>query len=656
MKHNDPVQHRIIYLFTSYYISSAVKKLSLLYFEFSIVLAVFMQAGYCGNYSDSTGSKTYFLDSAGGVDSLSGLSQDEAWKSLDRANQVTYKPGDRILFKRGGTWDGIFEPKGSGAQDKPIVISAYGTGEKPVIDARGTISDGQEFSSTLRLFNQEYWEIKNIHIRNYAPGEEISPQLKYGILVEGRDIGTLHGFTFRGLEISDVNGSLDQRENGGLCMLISRSDNADDRIPSNFDGILVDSCYFYNTSRSGFFTVSEWKTRDLLSRFGEKTVAGSVNEWYPSFNIIVRNCSFDEIGGNGLVIRVAESPLVEHNYFYKCGVLTTGNASYPYNCNNALWQFNEACYTDYEEGDVDASGFDSDYFCKNTIIQYNYSHDNEWGSVLICNNGTLSRAFNDGTIVRYNVFQNDGHHSIRVSGTTSNTYVYNNLIYVGEGLSSVDILWHKSWGGFPDKTNYFNNIIYNNAPGSNYRFGSSTNNVFSNNLFYGLPASNEPADPKKITSDPLLVAPGGGQSGFQSLEGYKLQHGSPAIDAGKSLVQGELRDFFGNQVPCGNGVDIGVHESQEVTVLRTVDDQPVEVTLSPNPATNLTILNIYGNYIGSIGLSCIDSSGIVLSTESFSKNGIMISRVFNLEQYATGTYFLKIVSDRSVQTLKLIKL
>jgi hypothetical protein len=633
-----------------------MKRLFFSSFTLIVVLSVFVQVGFCSNHLYSSEGNTYFLDSAEGNDSLSGLSPNEAWRSLEKANQVIYKPGDSILFKCGGNWTGIFEPGGSGTESVSIVVSAYGSGKKPVINAEGLICQAEEYSASIKLYNQEYWVFRDIHVRNNGPSEEANSLVKYGILIEGRDIGTLHGFSFKGLEISDVNGTLDSRENGGLCMLISRSVNTADRIPSNFDGVLVDSCVFHNTSRSGFFTVSEWKTRDLQSHFGEKTVNGSINEWYPSFNIIVRNSAFEEIGGNGIVIRVAESPLVEHNYFYRCSNLTTGNASYPYNCDNALWQYNEACFTAYEAGDPDASGFDSDYFCKNTIIQYNYSHDNEWGGLLITNNGNISRAFNDGTIVRYNVFQNDNHHSIRVSGTTTNTFIYNNLIYIGEEYSNIDILWHKSWGGFPDKTYYYNNIIYNKAPNSNYEFGGSTNNVFSNNLFYGNLAFNEPEDAFKITSDPLLVAPGKGESGFLSLDGYKLQSGSPAIDAGKNMAHGDMQDFYGNQVPAGKRVDIGVHEFQDVTALRYMVESPMKISLGPNPAANLTVLDMYGDYVGEINLTCIDSSGMVLRNESFSKNGILISRVINLEDYAAGTYFFKIRYPQSVQTLQLIKL
>jgi len=114
----------------------------------------------------------------------------------------------------------------------------------------------------------------------------------------------------------------------------------------------------------------------MNSKFGEVCADGKMNTWFPSHNILIENSKFENVGGNDLVTRAEESPVVQYNLFIKCSSKTTGNASYPYNCNNALWQYNEACYTVYNEGDIDASGFDSDYMCKNTTIKYNYSHHN----------------------------------------------------------------------------------------------------------------------------------------------------------------------------------------------------------------------------------------------------------------------------------------
>ncbi len=227
-------------------------------------------------------------------------------------------------------------------------------------------------SATILLYNQEHWEFRDIEVRNYEQGNPVRPIRKAGILVLAQDIGTLHDFTFENLITSKVNGSLKTRTNGGLFLNVIADDIPEKRVPTRFDGIHVNHCHFLDVDRGGFLNQSFWRRRDLQSKFGETYSNTRQNTWYPSLNILVENCRFENIGGNGLVTRVAESPVVQNNLFVRCSLKTTGNASYPYNCNNALWQFNEACYTVYNEGDVDASGFDSDYMCKNTTLQYNY--------------------------------------------------------------------------------------------------------------------------------------------------------------------------------------------------------------------------------------------------------------------------------------------
>jgi hypothetical protein len=223
----------------------------------------------------------------------------------------------------------------------------------------------------------------------------------------------------------------------------------------------------------------------MNSAFGDKFAETKTNNWFPSYNILIENSKFERVGGNGLVTRVAVSPVVQHNLFLKCSIKTTGNASYPYNCNNALWQFNEACYTVYNEGDVDASGFDSDYLCKNTIIQYNYSHHNEWGGLLVCCWGKVKGSFNDGTIVRNNVFQDEAHHMIRFSGNITHTEISNNLFITDTKIDDV-MLWYKEWGGiWPDRTVLNENIFYNQGTSRFLKLGETTNNSISGNALSG---------------------------------------------------------------------------------------------------------------------------------------------------------------------------
>ena len=430
-------------------------------------------------------AKTYYIDHHNGNDENDGIHKSTAWQSIEKVNTVEFLAGDSILFIRGGEWKGNLKPAGNGKRNFTIVIGAYGEGALPIIDAGGKKNENDLMSASIYLYNQEYWEIRDIEIRNFEPVNLDKPVKKAGILVIGKDIGTLHDFKFENLKIYKVNGSLVTRENGGIFFNIIADSIPENRKPSNFDGIYLNNCYFLEVDRSGFQTQSFWKSRDLYSEFGQNFSGNKVNNWYPSHNILIEHCKFEDVGGNGLITRVAESPVVQHNIFVKCSSRTTGNASYPYNCNNALWQYNEACYTIYNEGDVDASGFDSDYLCKNTIIQYNYSHHNDWGGLLVCSWGQVDGSFNDGTIVRYNVFQNEKHHMIRFSGNTSNTLIYNNIFVVDNEIDKA-MLWYKQWGEkWPDNTVLKENVFYNYGAEKFLLLGETTNNTISENTLGG---------------------------------------------------------------------------------------------------------------------------------------------------------------------------
>ncbi|MDO5580770.1 MAG: hypothetical protein Q4G69_06515 [Planctomycetia bacterium] len=73
---------------------------------------------------------TYYVDSSTGSDDRDGLSPKTAWKTIDKVNQAEIKPGDKILFVRGGLWRETLLPK-SGEEGNPIYYGAYGKGDLP---------------------------------------------------------------------------------------------------------------------------------------------------------------------------------------------------------------------------------------------------------------------------------------------------------------------------------------------------------------------------------------------------------------------------------------------------------------------------------------------------------------------------------------------
>jgi hypothetical protein len=87
---------------------------------------------------------TYYVDSAIGSDSNDGKSMTRPWKTATKAftgiNSTRYKPGDRVLFKRGQTFEvlaGEVHPA-SFYSGYGYSFGAYGTGAKPIIQKVGT--------------------------------------------------------------------------------------------------------------------------------------------------------------------------------------------------------------------------------------------------------------------------------------------------------------------------------------------------------------------------------------------------------------------------------------------------------------------------------------------------------------------------------------
>lgn len=56
----------------------------------------------------------------------------EPGMSLDEVNALDLKPGEKVLFRRGGVWRGQLQPR-SGKPGAPITYGAYGAGAKPAI-------------------------------------------------------------------------------------------------------------------------------------------------------------------------------------------------------------------------------------------------------------------------------------------------------------------------------------------------------------------------------------------------------------------------------------------------------------------------------------------------------------------------------------------
>ena len=93
-----------------------------------------------------TGNNNYYFSSSMGDDARTAeQAQNPAtpWKSLDKLNSVIpyLAAGDAVLLKRGDQFDGSILIKRTWNQANAIIVSAYGTGSKPIINGFATMGN-----------------------------------------------------------------------------------------------------------------------------------------------------------------------------------------------------------------------------------------------------------------------------------------------------------------------------------------------------------------------------------------------------------------------------------------------------------------------------------------------------------------------------------
>lgn len=274
-------------------------------------------------------------------------------------------------------------------------------------------------------------------------------------------------------------------------------------------------------------------------------------------------------------------------------------ALWSWDSNNVTFRYNEAFNTsEHSIGSAvgnDSMAFDFDYGVQNCVYEYNYSHDNLGGFLMLCPGPGASV----NNIARYNVSVNDGKYDgapmIRM-GTgkygSLGIQIYNNTMYwENNGGYTMALTPDSAWEGSTIKAvTVFNNIFY--GPAKSGSVSTKSGITYSNNLVYSEDGSAQDvykanandanavyADPKFVNTEDYTTGTwADGKTTLGTADGFKIQEGSPAIDAGralpeapsytddtlgKELVKNEAAiptvDYYGTALSDGK-IDIGANE------------------------------------------------------------------------------------------------
>jgi hypothetical protein len=103
--------------------------------------------------SRAAAGRVFYVDGRKGDDEAPGTSSGKAWRSLDRASAARMRPGDTLLFRRGGRWKGTLTLAGKGTAARNITVGSYGKGPRPKISGR----DGD-----CVIVKGSYWRISDL--------------------------------------------------------------------------------------------------------------------------------------------------------------------------------------------------------------------------------------------------------------------------------------------------------------------------------------------------------------------------------------------------------------------------------------------------------------------------------------------------------------
>lgn len=367
-----------------------------------------------------TSGTNYFVDCQATPDGAAGT-QANPWTSMKQVNvHGKFAAGDQILFKRGTTCAGLLHPKGSGVEGDPITIDAYGDAADalPLLEGRGLTeaanndiplklqnqtSKGIE-SAVVRLFNQEYWTIRNLEITNYSGDSGDYNKRRRGVVVALEDFGRGHGIEVSDLYIHDVLG-LNEKDLGGSGGIQFEAYAGVDKKATSFGEIKVHHNVIRHVNRSGINEGSDFRTRNSV---GSSIRDNPFAVWAP---MSVHDNVVSDVGGDAIVTQFASGTEVYNNSVWAAanfhgGKSLSGNnaAVWAWDADNVKFYNNHVFDTVMPDGTWDGTAFDSDYGTTGTTFEYNVTHDNQGGFMLFCGCGGLSTQ----TVLRYNLSINDG--------------------------------------------------------------------------------------------------------------------------------------------------------------------------------------------------------------------------------------------------------
>lgn len=558
-----------------------------------------------------------------------------------------------------------------------------------------------EVSSCILIEDTEYIEINGLELTNNRKTDKV-PETdsngnvrayndayamdRTGVAGVAKDNGTVDHIVLNDLYIHDVTGNVYNKHmtNGGIYFIMEKPTNEATTGVARYNDVQIKNCYLDTVNRWGIAVGYTYQWR----QFQTGALSDATMAKYGSSNVVIENNYLNHVGGDAITTMYLDRPLIQYNVSENAAeqintidysknqpsLDANGNPNgtqgvgagrvaagiWPWKCKNAIFQYNE-CFTtlNASRGNGDGQPWDADYG-DGTNYQYNYSHGNTASTIMFCGGQSINNTF------RYNISQNEDMGPLDPAGNTGNCQVYNNTFYIKKGLTSIWSTAHSNNGPVTIENNIFYFAGDTSVNATNWNPGN--NKTYSNNLYYNV--SNYPTDANAVkvsAGTAVLVDAGSGPvaaaedkqarlhedpTATTKFDGYKLAANSPAINAGKVIVDRNGysidHDFFGHAITAVP--EIGAAESDAVTalVLRS-NTYTISGTNVSDLPKNTTVEQFRNNIIVDTGVTVTVKNGDkVLGDADIVKGGATV--VLSYEGMEDVTYTVVASSDKELKS------
>jgi len=321
---------------------------------------------------------TFYIDPAGN-NLNSGTSPISAWSDFTNVNSRTFTPGQRVLLKRGGSWNQQLTLNGDGTSTNFIEIGAYGGGTRPRI-CRTAGANGQR---AVRIQNASYMKVSSLEVCNGDAGI----MLYYGNQYNNRSIHfndiVAHGFFGHYAE-----GTGEVWYSYGIGFAGSVSPNAPQVILKDFR---VTNSEFYNNN------VGIWISWTREPSFFTGAFPNALVE-----NVYIHDNNYTTGTYAGITVTLCTACQFKHVALDRSTRdAGSGTSAYFYggSFNNTI-ENNVIVQTPVAG---DAEGIDFESFSHGTVIQHTWFEENAGPAIVYFSNGGWSF----GTRITNNAFVNN---------------------------------------------------------------------------------------------------------------------------------------------------------------------------------------------------------------------------------------------------------